>query len=149
MNIEIDKMSLSDLIEIKDILLTDFDDFWNYNILEQEIKSANSHYLVAKKGKEIVGFAGIKVVLENADIMNIVVKQNYRNQGIGSSLLEKILSLSKNLNISHICLEVSQDNLYAINLYKKFGFTEIGFRKNYYINNSTKKNGIIMSLNLS
>ena len=87
MNIEIDKMSLSDLIEIKDILLTDFDDFWNYNILEQEIKSANSHYLVAKKGKEIVGFAGIKVVLENADIMNIVVKQNYRNQGIGSSLL--------------------------------------------------------------
>ena len=48
MDIKIEKMTISDLKNIKDILQTEFDDFWNYKILEEELNSANSYYLVAK-----------------------------------------------------------------------------------------------------
>ena len=65
MDFKIDKMSLEDLISIKDILTTEFDDFWNYEILKSELESTNSYFFVAKNiSGEIVGFAGIKVILD-------------------------------------------------------------------------------------
>ena len=134
--IEVYKMSLTDLESIKEILVSDFDDFWNYSILKDELSNANSYYLVAKLDNEILGFAGIKYVLNDADIMNIVVKKSKRKSGIGSLLLKNIIELCKKLNISTLFLEVNEENIPAISLYKKFGFEKIGFRKNYYKENN-------------
>ena len=145
MDIEIRQMLLSDLETIKDYLISDFDDFWNYNILKEELISENSKYIVAILNKtEIVGFAGIKIIFDEADIMNIVTKKTYRNVGIGSSLLERLIIISKNFKLSSITLEVNEENIPAIHMYKKFGFKSLGIRKNYY----KDKNGIIMTKNL-
>lgn len=99
MDIKIEKMSLRDLENIKEILTIEFDDFWNYNILKEELNSSNSYYIVAKSENEleneIVGFAGMKVVIDQSDIMNIVTKKAYRNQGIGTILLKNLILLSK------------------------------------------------------
>ncbi len=132
MNLNFSNMNISDLDEIKDILVSDFDDFWTYSILKDELNSSSSHYIVAKLNNEIVGFGGIKVVLDSADIMNIVVKKNFRNLGIGTSILNEIIALCLSLNLSSITLEVRKDNEYAISLYKNFGFETLGVRKKYY-----------------
>ena len=145
MDIKIEKMTLNDLENIQNILISDFDDFWNYNILKDELESKNSHYIVAKSNKEIIGFAGIKILLDEADIMNIVTKKIYRNQGIGTLLLKNLISISKNLNLHSLSLEVNEENKTAIHLYENLGFKNIGIRKNYY----KSKNGKIMALNLS
>ena len=136
MEIQINEMKLEDLDCIKNILLTDFDDFWNYDIFKTELESKNSKYIIAKMGNEIVGFAGVKVVLEQADIMNIVTKKNCRNKGIGSLLLKSLIDICKDLNVSSIMLEVDENNLSAIHLYKNFGFEILNTRKNYYGINS-------------
>ena len=136
MEIQINEMKLEDLDCIKNILLTDFDDFWNYDIFKTELESKNSKYIIAKMGNEIVGFAGVKVVLEQADIMNIVTKKNCRNKGIGSLLLKSLIDICKDLNVSSIMLEVDENNLSAIHLYKNFGFEILNTRKNYYGMNS-------------
>ncbi len=139
--VQITEMSLSDLENIKDILISDFDDFWNYNILKSEVKSSNSKYIIAKTNDgEIIGFAGIKIILDNADIMNIVVKKSWRKQGVGNLLLNNLISICKDLNLLSLSLEVNEDNIPAIHLYEKFGFKQIGVRKNYY----RGKDGIIM-----
>ena len=144
-DIDIEEMSLNDLEKIKDILISDFDDFWNYNILKEELESPNSKYIIAKTNDgEIIGFAGIKILVDNADIMNIVVKKSWRNQGVGNLLLTNLISLCKDLNLLSLSLEVNEDNLPAIHLYEKFGFKNIGVRKNYY----QDKNGIVMSYKL-
>lgn len=132
MNLNFSNMNISDLDEIKDILVSDFDDFWTYSILKDELNSSSSHYIVAKLNNEIVGFGGIKVVLDSADIMNIVVKKNFRNLGIGTSILNEIIALCLSLNLSSITLEVRKDNKYAISLYKNFDFETLGVRKKYY-----------------
>lgn len=141
MDIKIYKFELKDLESIKDSLALDFDDFWGYDILLDELQNTSSRYIIAKNhDNEIVGFAGIKIIIDEADIMNIVVKKNYRHKGIGNLLLEYLISLCNELHLQSLSLEVNEINLPAINLYKKFGFKKIGIRKNYYKN----QNGIIM-----
>lgn len=140
-NIEISLMSLNDLETIKDVLTSEFDDFWNYNILKDELQNENSKYLVVKHDTEIIGFAGIKIIYPEAEIMNIVVKKMYRNKKIGTLLLERIISLCKNFNLTSIYLEVNESNKNAIHLYEIFDFKVIGNRKKYY----KDSNAILMS----
>lgn len=144
-NIEITPMTLEDLNQIANTLTSDFDEFWNYNIIKDELNADNSNYLVAKLNQKIVGFAGIKILMDEADIMNIVVKKDSRNQGIGSLLLKELINLAKKLNLTSITLEVMEENYSAIHLYKNFGFEQIGIRKNYY----KDKNGLLMTKKLT
>ncbi len=57
--------------------------------------------------------------------MNIVVRKDKRNLGIGSKLLEEILKLSNELKAKTITLEVNENNLPAIKLYQKYGFQKM------------------------
>ena len=132
MNLKIEKMCLLDLQEIKDILSSDFDDFWSYSVLKQELEAQNSYFLVAKSDNIIVGFAGLKVIIDEADVMNIVVKKDFRRNSIGSLLLENLISYARSKNLRIVNLEVNENNLSAIHLYDKFGFNHIGIRKKYY-----------------
>ena len=144
--IEISEMSLTDFEEIQSVLISDCDDFWNSETLKNELKNNNSYYIVAKINNSIVGFAGIKTVLDEADIMNIVTKKDSRNSGIGSALFSSIINYAKSNNVKKITLEVNENNVPAIKLYKKFGFEQIAKREKYY--NGTD-NAIIMQLLIS
>ena len=136
-NIIIDEMTLEDLDSISTNLETDFDDFWNFEIFKEELANTNSMYLVLKYENEIVSFGGIKFILDEADIMNIVTKKDKRNQGFAKFLLNELITMAKEQNCKTITLEVNENNLPAIKLYKDFKFKEIGKRKNYYKNGDT------------
>lgn len=142
-NIEINTMTLRDFYMIENNLISDFDEYWNPNILKEELQCNNSYFILAKFKDEIIGFAGFKILVDDADIMNIVVKKNFRSKGIGSLLLKNLIDLFRSLSLNSINLEVNESNFVAIELYKKFGFKEISVRKNYYPNN---KSAIIMRL---
>ncbi len=142
-NIIIEPMTLDDCYSIKDIFNSDFDEFWNVNILKEELENTNSMFLVAKFENEVVGFAGFKILVDCADIMNIAVKKDFRNKGIGSLLLKSLIDLYNSLNLTSLNLEVNENNIPAIRLYEKFDFKEISVRKNYYPNN---ENAIIMKM---
>lgn len=144
--ISIFEMTLEDLNNLKDDLITSFDDFWSFDTLKNELLSDNSKYIVAKLDNIIIGFAGIKLIFDEAELMNIVVKKDFRNKGIASMLLTEIFSICSKCNINNINLEVNENNLLAISLYQKFGFNKVGYRKNYY--NATF-GAILMSKKLS
>ena len=132
----IEKMDMSDFELIKNNLKSDFDDFWNENILEQELLNNERIYLVAKSKEtnEILGFAGISFVLDEAELMNIVTKKNKRGLGIGKALLEKIINICMEKQIKFLKLEVNEKNIPAINLYKSVGVNQTGVREKYYNN---------------
>lgn len=134
---EIYTMRLSDLEEIKNTLQTDFDDFWNFEIFKEELAHNNSSYLVLRSDNEIVCFGGIKIILDEANVMDIVTKKNKRNQGFAKFLLNELINISKEKNCTSITLEVNENNLPAIHLYELFSFKEVGKRKNYYKNGDT------------
>ena len=143
--IQIYAMTFDDLNMLKDNLKTYFDDFWTFEILKEEIANNNSKYLVLLYDGQIACFGGIKIILDEANLMNIVTKKQMRHNGFANFLLDELISISKKEKCSTITLEVNENNLPAINLYKKFGFTEVGRRKKYYRNGDT---AILMTHNL-
>ena len=145
-DVQIHKMTISDLNEIEDVLFSDFDDFWNVNIFRSELLNPNSKYIVAKINGKIVGFAGIWKAVDDVHITNIVTAKKFRKQNIGSILLSNLIKMARAENeISSITLEVNVNNIPAKKLYEKFNFEVVGLRKKYYNN---KDDAIIMTLNL-
>lgn len=123
---------------------TNFSNDWNINIFSDEINSTNSKYYVFKEKDIVIGFAGFKQILDSVEIMNIVINRNFRNKGYGTIIFKELIKIIKNYNFKKAFLEVNENNLPAIKIYKQSGFNEISIRKNYY-NNS--ENAIIMEYN--
>ncbi|OGO20976.1 MAG: ribosomal-protein-alanine N-acetyltransferase [Chloroflexi bacterium RBG_16_50_9] len=91
----------------------------------------------------IVGFAGIWIMADDAHITNLAVRKEYQRRSIGELLLLSIINLAGECKARIITLEVRASNVPAQNLYRKFGFVQVGVRHGYYLDN--KEDAIIMS----
>ena len=76
---------------------------------------------------KIVGYIYYSVIYDRIELNQIEVLFEYRNKGIATILMERLLEESLD-----ITLEVRIDNEIAINLYRKFGFEKVAIRKGYY-----------------
>lgn len=113
--------------------LINYDEFWTNTVLEDEFNNENSKYFVAiDENDEIIAFGGLWFNIDEAHVMNIAVKKEFRRQHVGTELLEFLVAEAKKENKNCITLEVREDNVPAIELYKKLEFDEIGRRKKYY-----------------
>lgn len=105
---------------------------WSKAAIEQEIHAPARYYLVATHQEEVVGYAGFWYDGEDAQLMTIGVSQNIQGQHVGSTLLQQLVDLARQLGAYRMLLEVRVDNDPALGLYRKFGFTTMGIRKRYY-----------------
>ena len=87
MDLKIEKMTLDDLESINDILLSDFDDFWSYDILKKELEYPNSYFIIAKNDNEIVGFGDID---ESGYLDRLFVHTEHQREGIASAICDKL-----------------------------------------------------------
>lgn len=138
----VDYMTLDDFEIIKDRLQEEFDEFWTPGVLFSELKNENTKYIVLKENNNILGFAGIWITPDTVELNNIVIKKDSRGKGYSKVLLEKLIEISKETSREIFTLEVSEENFVAINLYKKYGFENVGLRKKYY---KGKYDAILMS----
>ena len=128
-DISILEMSYTDLENIK-LNYSMFPNIWEYDVLQDDYN--DSKYIVIKQNEEIYGFAGFRTIFEEMEIMNIVTKLDKRNQGFASNMLSYILRYAHEHEIEKINLEVNENNLPAIKLYKTYGFQTVGKRNKYY-----------------
>lgn len=106
------------------------------SFLDELTKNDLSVYLIARVNGKIAGYIGMWKVLDEGHITNIAVHPEYRRNGIGSTLLEKLIELAVSQSIKRMTLEVRKSNMYARKLYEKYGFFDGGFRKAYYADNN-------------
>ena len=109
-------------------------DPWTLNQFKEELSEVprSRHYVVACEGDRIVGYAGIAITLDVADIHTITVDNAFRRRGIGKSLLSQIESWAVSRGAKQLMLEMRVGNTQAQPLYEKFGYSVISLRKNYY-----------------
>lgn len=88
--------------------------------------------LTARDDGSLVGYIGMKAVLDEADITNVAVDPDRRRQGIGKMLLRELLAKAGDMGIRRIFLEVRVSNTAARALYEQAGFRTVDVRKNYY-----------------
>ncbi len=95
-----------------------------------------------------VGYVKARITRGEIEIISILVDKKHRNKGVGKSLIKKLLDIANEKKIQHIFLEVSIENKIALKLYKKFNFTKVGNRKDYYSYNGRNIDAYIMKLAL-
>ncbi len=104
---------------------------------EAVFKSDQHKYWIAKQKNEVLGYIGVEDISEEKHIINMAVQPDFRRQGIGKKLVEKILN-KKDV----FFLEVRASNFIAQELYGKYEFKGVGLRKSYYQDNN--EDAIIM-----
>ena len=129
-------MCLSDIPAVLEIDRASFAKPWSEADYRSELsRNVAARYLVAETRGKVVGFAGIWIILDESHITNIAVSPDWRGQGIGSCLTGELLRYVSNLGAAYATLEVRVSNAAAIGMYKKYGFTAVGKRKQYYEDN--------------
>ncbi|HEY8364843.1 MAG TPA: ribosomal protein S18-alanine N-acetyltransferase [Haloplasmataceae bacterium] len=93
-----------------------------------------SEYYKLILDEKIIGYCGLWVIEENAQITTIAISPEYQSKGYGSILLEFIINYLKERNCQNVTLEVRVSNEKAIKFYEKFQFQKITLRKHYYEN---------------
>lgn len=107
---------------------------WSYDALAEELKNDTAFFHVAETDGVVSGYVGLHIVCGQAFITNIAVLPQYRRMGVAKKLLNSLFITAEKFDLEFISLEVRPSNTPAINLYKSFGFEEIGMRKNFYRN---------------
>ncbi len=123
------------------------EDPWSRMSFENELENPLSVFFVARdeESGRMMGYAGIWLMYDVADITNIAVHPEYRREGIGRKLLNLLVQIAKEKNMTAITLEVRAGNLAAQKLYQSAGFIHCGTRKRYY---QGKEDAMIMTLEL-
>lgn len=102
----------------------------------EEIKSGNRQVYVYKINGEYIGEGAL--VLDTGDpdytipnrrvyVSRMIVKREYRNRGIGAEILAYLTEKAKEMGFEEMTIGVDKDNVNALHLYKKYGFTEVLF----------------------
>ena len=89
-------------------------------------------YVVARRGPRIVGYAGVFVVVPEADVQTVAVAPEERGRGTGRVLLGALIDQARARRATVLHLEVRADNAAAIGLYQAMGFVADGRRRDYY-----------------
>ena len=101
-------------------------------MLEEELFNPQAGFLVAEDDEgNILGYAGLHVILDEGYIDNIAVEPDARRHGVASALLDVYCRFGAT-NLSFLTLEVRASNVPAIRLYEKHGFQQVGLRPGYY-----------------
>lgn len=140
---EIRFLQEQDLDEVTLLEASCFSTPWKKPDFADILVNKDRDMMVAIMDGKIVGEIVLSDMLGEADISNVAVAAEYRNNHIASALMEKIINHGiENRNITAFTLEVREKNQAAINLYEKFGFVSEGVRPNFYDN--PKDNAVIM-----
>ncbi|WP_179873002.1 ribosomal protein S18-alanine N-acetyltransferase [Microcella indica] len=109
-------------------------DAWSRDVMAAELASPHTVYLVAESGDEVVAYAGLSAVprAEQADLQTIAVDPTHRRLGVGTVLVQHLLTLARDRGAREMLLEVRADNPGAEALYERHGFTRIAVRPRYY-----------------
>jgi ribosomal-protein-alanine N-acetyltransferase len=89
-------------------------------------------YLVALESQEIVGYGGVALAGDVADIHTLTVIPSFRRKGIATQILKELESWAISNGIKDFMLEMREGNLEAQPLYEKYGYQVISRRDNYY-----------------
>jgi ribosomal-protein-alanine N-acetyltransferase len=133
----VDDMRLADLDAVHAIERASFTTPWPPHAYQSEIETNRlARYVVARVDGEVVAYAGMWIMVDEAHITTFAVHPAWRRQRLGERLLLAILDIAIARGAREATLEVRLSNLPARRLYEKYGFRPVGLRPRYYSDNN-------------
>jgi len=122
---------------------------WSRGNFIDSLASGYNAWTLRDEAGTLVGYFLLMAVVDEAHLLNVAVCAPRQREGLGRYLIDKIVACARGLSMDSILLEVRPSNLRALKVYEKYGFTEIGRRKNYYpAHNGQREDAIVMRLSL-
>jgi ribosomal-protein-alanine acetyltransferase len=119
---------------------------WNADVYVRMLNEPGRMALVAESGDRICAFIVARVILGDWEIENVVVAAEHRKQGIGATLVRRVIEMARAGAASRLMLEVRESNQAARELYRNAGFVETGRRLRYYA--APEEDAILLMLDL-
>ncbi|MBR1691669.1 MAG: ribosomal protein S18-alanine N-acetyltransferase [Lachnospiraceae bacterium] len=126
------KMTTEDLDAVSQMEKRIFSMPWSRDAYEKALADQNVVYVVAKDGNRVVGSCGVRNILSEGEVTNVMIDLPYRKRGISYPMLTKLLAMGEAMGIRRFFLEVRCSNEPAIRLYRKCGFESAGVRRGLY-----------------
>lgn len=145
-------------INIREATIKDIDDIWLVEsksfstpwtreaFINELTTNRFAYYYVLELENDIVGYAGMWIILDEAHVTNVAIYPNVRGKKLGELLMRYLMTMAKMHGAESMTLEVRVSNHAAKNLYYKLNFKEHGIRKNYYAD--TMEDALIMWVKL-
>lgn len=105
---------------------------WSFQMLASSFGAESFTGVLAEDGGEIIGYGGVTVAADTADIENVAVTEPFRRSGVGGALLSELCRAAKQKGAKKVFLEVRVSNVPAMSLYLKNGFKGVYARTRYY-----------------
>lgn len=112
-----------------------FTPLWDEAAIRTLLEHPASTSLIAVAGgsqKSVIGFVIGQLAADEAEILSLAVTPDWQKLGVGKMLVEGLARASRRGEATRVFLEVAEDNVAAIALYRSLGFAEVGRRKRYY-----------------
>ncbi|WP_341522667.1 ribosomal protein S18-alanine N-acetyltransferase [Pseudomonas sp. G.S.17] len=139
-------MTEADLDAVLKIEYAAFSHPWTRGIFLDGLKSYEIWLMF--EGAQQVGHGVVQVIIDEAHLLNITVKPESQGRGLGLRLLEHLMSRAYALNARECFLELRDSNRPAYRLYERFGFNEIGRRRDYYPAVGGREDALVMACTL-
>ena len=126
----------ADLDGVLEVEGESFTNPWTRDMYAWELqnKSVCHIYVVRMDDCRVAGFCAFWLVFDEVHINNVAMRPQFRQQGIGTALLQHVLAEARTLGARRATLEVRASNDGARRLYERLGFYVAGTRRNYYSN---------------
>lgn len=145
MNLYIRKMTVEDVPAVVELDQNSFSLPWPERSFRFELSdNPASRCWVAEMDGRVVGMLVAWIFVDEAHIATIATHPDYRRRGIARKLLAYALQSAMREGAQSSFLEVRESNLPAQDMYRKFGYVEVGRRKRYYKDND--EDAILMNL---
>ena len=106
---------------------------WSASLFHSELALRSTRaYYVARVGRDVVGYAGLMMTVDDGHVTTIAVDPKWHRHKIGTRLLLVLAREGISRGATSLTLEVRMSNRGAQELYRQFGFAPVGVRKNYY-----------------
>ena len=116
---------------------------WTMSLFLSELGLRGTRaYSVAKVGRDVVGYVGLMVTVDEGHITTIAVDPAWHRHQIGTRLMLAVAHEAIAREVRALTLEVRVSNAAAQAMYQSFGFVSVGVRKGYYA--ETKEDALVM-----
>lgn len=145
--VQIRPMMEVDLSEVAFIEQLSYAFPWSENIFRDCLRVGYTCRALDLAGR-IIGYGVMSLGAGEAHILNVCVREEFRNLGFGRRLLEHLLERALSSGVGEAFLEVRPSNLSAIRLYQRLGFEQIGIRRGYYQAPDGREDAIVLKREL-
>jgi [ribosomal protein S18]-alanine N-acetyltransferase len=97
----------------------------------------------------LIGYTIVMPALEEAHLLNLAIDSVWQGRGLGARVLATLIEDAKKTTCEVIYLEVRPSNIAALRLYERFGFRQLGLRRDYYPAVTGREDALFLGLNIA